>query len=441
MRFFNLGCDPKGEAVPSRLERSTGGPRDHNQFQRLMRRTGQFVLLVCLLLLPDFVSGQVSLPSPLSEETRARVRIGGIQLNPTIALSNAGSDNNVFNSVDDPQRDFTATVTPAADVWARVGRARIAARGRADLIYFAKFASERSVDAGVGSRLEFPLNRIVPWAEIGTFSGRQRAGYEIDQRSRRRQNDFGLGLDVRVAPKTTVGLGLRRATTTWDGDATFLGNSLAIALDRTQDSTTFAYRQQLTVLTTLAFDATAATERFDFSPDRDTDSVGIMVGFDLNTRALISGRVRVGAKKVDPVGGGFAPFKGVVANALTGYTLRGTTRLELEVARETMFSYDLLYPFFVQTGAKGTVTQRVSSSWDVQVRIGRQGLAYEAVRGRTDLLRNRIDHVDQRGGGVGYRFKWTIRVGLNFDWMKRSSLLSARDYGSFRIGAAVTNVR
>ncbi len=384
--------------------------------------------------------GQVAPPAPRTTDVSPLVRLRGLELNPTIAVTNAGIDSNVFNSVENPQRDFTATLSPAVNSWARVGRARIAARGQTDLHYFGRFSSQRSVDGGVGARAEFPVNRVVPWVESGVVSGRQRMGYEIDARARRTQRDIGLGLDVRVAPKTTVGVGLRRSVTAWDKEATFLGNNLSAGLDRTSDAATLAYRQQLTALTTFVFDATAATDRFDVQRERDTDSISLLTGFDLKARALISGSVRVGFKKIDPVGGAFEPFRGLVTRATVGYSVRAT-HLDLEVGRESNFSYDVQYPFYLQTGATATVTQRVSSVWDIQGRVGRQDLAYRTLRGSlVDLLQDRTDRTDQRGGGVGYRFRRTTRIGVNLEWTRRSSPLQFRDYQAFRVGVSVSYV-
>ena len=47
-----------------------------------------------------------------------RLRLGPLFLNPTVALTNAGVDDNVFNEADSavPQSDFTLTLTPATDV-------------------------------------------------------------------------------------------------------------------------------------------------------------------------------------------------------------------------------------------------------------------------------------------------------------------------------------
>ena len=46
-----------------------------------------------------------------------------------MALSNAGTDTNVFNEATDPKKDFTVTVTPATDLWLRLGPSWLQAKG------------------------------------------------------------------------------------------------------------------------------------------------------------------------------------------------------------------------------------------------------------------------------------------------------------------------
>jgi hypothetical protein len=55
---------------------------------------------------------------------KVRVRLGPLSLNPTFAVTNIGIDNNVFYQPDQlrPKSDFTMTVTPATDLWLRLGR-------------------------------------------------------------------------------------------------------------------------------------------------------------------------------------------------------------------------------------------------------------------------------------------------------------------------------
>ena len=67
-----------------------------------------------------------------------RVRIGPLLLNPTLALTNAGIDTNIFNDAeaDQPKRDFTLTVTPQADVWLRMGRTWLMGNIKEDIVWY-----------------------------------------------------------------------------------------------------------------------------------------------------------------------------------------------------------------------------------------------------------------------------------------------------------------
>jgi hypothetical protein len=137
---------------------------------------------------------QVVAPQPLELVDRPpRVQARGLALSPAINLTNFGVDTNVFNSVDNPKSDSTFTVSPSMDLWLRAGRMRLAMRGQADVVYFARFASERSIDGGTAAKLTVPLNRLTPYVDLGVFSGRQRLNQEIDVRSRRKFDSLGLG--------------------------------------------------------------------------------------------------------------------------------------------------------------------------------------------------------------------------------------------------------
>ena len=67
----------------------------------------------------------------------ARMHFGRIRLNPTVALTNAGVDDNVFNAsdVDHPQSDFTMTLTPKSDLWFPFGRSWVKASVNEDFVY------------------------------------------------------------------------------------------------------------------------------------------------------------------------------------------------------------------------------------------------------------------------------------------------------------------
>src|SRR6476659_4202958 len=79
------------------------------------------------------------------DPTMVHVRLGALWIKPTLALTNAGVDENVFNNPDaQAQSDFNVTVTPSADVWLRVGRTWVTGTFQEDVVWYRKFASERS---------------------------------------------------------------------------------------------------------------------------------------------------------------------------------------------------------------------------------------------------------------------------------------------------------
>src|SRR5471032_2680760 len=87
----------------------------------ILNRSVRYALAVALLLgmTSNFAFAQTAGEPP----PNVRMRIGPIYINPTMSLSDAGVDDNVFNDPNSatPTRDVTITVTPKTDVWVRFG--------------------------------------------------------------------------------------------------------------------------------------------------------------------------------------------------------------------------------------------------------------------------------------------------------------------------------
>src|SRR5215210_7028824 len=100
------------------------------------------------LLSASSAFAQAPTPTSTPDTSGVRVRIGPVWLNPSLALTNAGVDTNVFNEADQdtPQSDFTMTVTPSTDVWLRMGRTWLTGNIREDLVWYKEFVSERSAN-------------------------------------------------------------------------------------------------------------------------------------------------------------------------------------------------------------------------------------------------------------------------------------------------------
>ena len=384
-------------------------------------------LVVCLAFAPAaFAQQERSDPAE-----NARIHMGPLSATPTIGLTNFGIDNNVFNEVTAPKRDMTTTVTPKFDAWFRMGRARFSAANRLDLVYFAKYGSESSVNTRHLFEVEAPLRTIRPFASARITNARERPGFEIDARARRQEVRVAVGNDVRVTPKTAAAFEVSRNRIVFDADALFAGTYLHQVLNRSEEALTFSVRHAVTPLTTVKMSTDLERNRFDYSGDRDTDAVRVLSAVELAPSALVSGNVEFGFRKSQSVNGATTPFSGVVGKADVAYVLLGATRLSFQVRRDRDYSYDNRWPYYVSTGMSVTVNQRVAGPWDAQVSVGRQGLAYRA----TDAFAaQRHDRVASFGLGTSYRIGPTTRILFRVDQFDRDSELPLHGYSGLQSG-------
>lgn len=367
----------------------------------------------------------------------ARFHFGVIAIDPRVAIRNIGVDTNVFNSTTNKQRDFTTTAAPGAAIYMRTGKGLLTIDGDVEIVYFNRFESERSVNSNVRGQYELRFNRFRPYVAAGTLNTRQRPGYEIDARARHFENDYRAGADFRIASKSIARLEFRNAKIAFDGDAVFGGRPLNQEFNRTLKVADLSWRQRLTALTTWVTHFTRETDRFEFGSLRNADTTRLSTGFELGRFALVRGSAFVGYRRLKSADGGLLPsFSGMTADTDVSYTAPSQTRIGIAVNRDVQYSYDVLTPYYIQTGWTATLTQRVIGRWDAQLSGGRDRLAYQSIGGLSALNRN--DFVGRFGGGIGYALGDQIRASLDVISFYRSSEIPGREYGAVRAGFSVT---
>ena len=158
------------------------------------RSLRNFGLALTALSLPVLAQAQPAGDAEQIDQVRqdARSHLGPFYVTPRITLRELGVDSNVFNAGGEPQSDFTATVTPSADVWVPVAR-RLLLRTTvgSDLVWYTNFDTERSIDPHVSGRAELYLRRITLFVEGAYRNTRQRLNYEVDLRARHIEEDAG----------------------------------------------------------------------------------------------------------------------------------------------------------------------------------------------------------------------------------------------------------
>ena len=373
--------------------------------------------------------------------TPATVHFGRFALRPTLALTNLGVDDNVFNESDqaNPKRDFTMTVTPATDLWLRLGRAWLKTTIKEDLVYYQRYASERSVNGWYDGSLTVPLNRLILKAGGNYLNTRDRPGFEINARSQRQETGFNGSVEVRAMPKTFFGLRGEQTRVNFDKAAVFLGASLQDELNRTT-----THRRA---------HGTSSIDALDDHHVRCGQGTG-------SIRVLAPSRLQLdqdrGRRRVRPLrdhqGDGVGGLSQLHAAAVRDARVQGDHRRRQHLVRVPRVHedrrrdpagrggtwYDITQPYYLLTGFNGSLDQHLAGQMDIIGRFGVQQLAYVDGAGVAAALANRTDYVHSYGGGVGYRVARRMRVGFNVDQMHRTSAVSLQAYSGLRFGMSVT---
>lgn len=386
------------------------------------------------------VSAQTA-PVPVEPDPeQVRLKIGPLWLNPTISLRNMGVDTNVFNDPPDqnPKRDFTLTMEPTTQLWLRMGPTWLSGTIDEQIVWFQKYANQRSANTRYQGAWRVPLNRLAFTVNGAFLKTRERPGFEIDERAQRTEKRVDAIVEIRTLSRTFVGLRAAKAKVDFDKGAVFRDGNLSRELNRTAVSYGLTARHQLTPLTDLVFEASRQEERFAVSPLRDSDSSILSIGLKFDQFALIKGAANVGFRDFRPLQPGVPVYKGATASVDLTYTILGVTRLGVQATRDVNYSSNVNQPYYLLTGISGSLAQQIFGPLDVVARIGAQQLDYRD-RAIAAIERvSRTDTIRSYGLGIGYHLGKELRVGVNVDRQKRRSPLVDHRYEGLKFGTALT---
>lgn len=446
--FFCFGgaepFDPARPAIPQfhrplrLLCKRQGGSLSASFHAVNLMRT--FLFLICALLaVPPAASAQVNSLASDRPREQAKVKLGPFYVTPSIALDEMGVDTNVLNQQTGPQSDFTFTVAPQARVWLPIGRrALVRTQGGADLVWYRTLESERSVNPQVQSRVEIYLRRMTLFGDGAFVYTRQRPTFEVDLRSRRRETAFSGGLDFRLLRKITLEVAGGRSGVRFVGDEVFAGTPLAITLNRDTTSIGSTLRYHWSPLTTFAFRAGSARDRFPLASIRDSDSLSLMPGVEFKPRALINGSAYVGVRRFRPIASTRIPaYTGLVADLDLAYTLLGSTSFAVTHTRGIGYSWEFAQPYFVDNSVGASVRRALGRRFDMIVSGARHQYAYRNLirSAEPSTGERRLDTTWNYSGSFGYRMGRESRIGLGVSyWRRDSTTRQFREYDGLRIG-------
>lgn len=402
---------------------------------RVARRVGALVVIAALAT-PVWARAQ-SLPPPPTGPTEdpaetARVRIGPLFLQPHFGLKNVGLDNNVFNDPVNPRKDWTATVSLGMLAGLRFGPARLTMRTTSDYVWYADFKSERAIDGNSRYQFEIRSPRIRPWIAYEKTKSHERAGFEIDQRAGRVVPLYEAGLEYKVGFRLGTRIIARQRKTEFDKLDFERGVQLSQTLDNTTQEGALQLLYEISPLSSLRMSAEVSQVRFREAVGRDADDRVFLIGIEGRRGAGIEGTVDVGWKdrvSLDPA----APsFSGIVARGTAAIILREQVRVAFGLDRDTVWSFEDFYTFYVQSGGSTTVTWRPHQRFDIEATGRHYWLDYEQGLDARAVLRT--DKIYSYGGGVGFFISGYpgTRLGLSVERAARESVIEDRRYNNLR---------
>jgi len=397
------------------------------------------MIVAIVVAAASFASAQTNGDGDGPDPSKVRVRFGPLWVSPSIAIPSLGVDTNVFNSPPgEAQKDYTVTLIPQTDLWLRMGRTWVTGTIKEDLVWYQQFASQRSANESFTLGWNVPLNRL-KISTTGTWLGTaDRPGYEIDARAERHEQVYSGTAEIRALSKTFIGVKGDLNVVRFDNSDQFLGVDLN-QLDETTTSGAITLKHQLTPLTTITFAAGRSEDRFENSSLRDSNSTTLSGSFNFDQLALIKGSATFGYRDFEPLTPGLPGYKGATTSVNLSYTLLSSTRFAVQVGRDIQYSYDIATPYYLLTGASGSIAQQLFGPLDVVGRIGAQRLAYQDLGSVVVLLPNEVDHVRSYGMGLGYHLSSGTRIGFNVDEETRTSAVVSRQYDGLKYGMSVTS--
>ncbi len=402
----------------------------------MTRRLFGMVVLISALAVPSTMYAQ-ALPPPPTGPTEdpaetARVRIGPLFLQPNFGLKNVGLDNNVFNNPANPERDWTGTLSLGMLAGLRFGQARLTLKTTTDYVYFAHFREERAID-GI-SRYQFEIRnpRIRPWIAYEKTKTHDRAGFEIDSRAGRAVPVYEVGVETKLGFRLSTRLIGRQRKVEYQTEEDYRGVNLAATLDAKYEEGAVQLLYEVSPLSSLraAFEMTRV--RFDTATVRNSEDRAVYLGLEGRRDAGMEGTVDIGWKEQTPVDPRVPVFSGFVARGTGAIVFAEQVRVAFAVSRDTAWSFDDAYTFYVQSGGATTVTWRPHQRFDIEATGRHYWLDYE--QGLENRAVARTDKTYSYGGGIGIFLRGYpgTRLGIGVEQAARESVFDDRDYRTLR---------
>jgi hypothetical protein len=392
------------------------------------------LLAAAVLCAPATAAAQTSTSDPVPPGT---LTLGPLRITPSLLLRDMGIDNNVFNEPVDPKTDYTATITPRADLALRIRRLHLSFGTATDYVYYQKYESERGTNTTSQARIDLDVGALKPYFTIQGVNTRSRANAEVDARARHHDVAYGTGVSFKLASRTSVVVNAAQTRVAYDEEdpnVEFNGFLLTESFNGRRRTIDTGLAFALTPITSFSVLVAREEQRFEASPGRDSDAWRVSPTLNFDPAGLVNGSATFGYRRFVSVSPSLSDYSGFVSLVNVGATIYTRHQMQARFVRDVQYSYDVSSAYYLNTGGTLTWTYLLAGPLDIRGTAGRTRMDYSVA----DETLGR-EHLTTYGGGIGYRFGARARLGVNAEWVRRDSTQSAeRAYRNHRIFAGLT---
>ncbi len=378
-------------------------------------------ILGCLLLavlLPSPVSAQLTAPAE-----RSPLEFGPVSIYPSLQLLDAGRDDNVFNDNGSPRSDYTFTLASRALIVTRIAENELMFQTGNDYVWFKKYGSERANNQKHALRFNLVKSRFKPFIGGVYMRTQSRPNAEIDLRAHRLERQALAGSNFDLTGRTAMTVSAMIDDSTYDDHQTFRGVTLDSELNRRGTQYIAGARYAVTPLTTVLVTGNYREDTFPQSHLRDATRFSVTPAAEFAPDAAIHGRFAAGYEVFRPKDRTFAERRGLVMDGSLNWSTPSLTTFDVQVGRNVGYSYRESEPYYVSTGIRMIVSQRIMWTAELVANASRELLSY---RWRDGVLlppdvSPRSDTSDTYGAGIGIPLKRGFKLVLGVEQQRRLS--------------------
>jgi hypothetical protein len=363
---------------------------------------------------------------------------GPFHIQPSLVISNAGVDSNVFSAPSNPIKDFTITAGPAGQVYVPIHRKFVlSAYGSPQYVWYSKTERERTWNYYLNGAAQLSLRNVFFSLEGKYSDARERWNTEIDIRPRRKEKGYGGSILVKTSWKTAASLAYRTARYDYESVVYEGWFNVQERLNRRESYANFSMFYQASTQRRFFLDFEYGLFDFEFPTQAalsDSRSGAAYAGLEFSPLGRrVRGRIRIGYKKFDIRNAEGVDYEGIVGDTQLSVRVARPFVIRGSFVRDVRFSLWYNNPYYLESrpgvGASVYIFRFLRLDYDYSLGRNNYPVTQEIAPGEEVKRRD-----DYRIHSAAIYFRIKKSVGLGFVasfWTRDSNFASEDDKRTF----------